>query len=266
MQCQQAHEYFSDYVDRVLDPALTVSVDNHIAACANCRDSVTGLRQMWTQLNDMPQMEPPATLFAAITGALDAQQAQEPRAVTRPTLIPAFNLRALFQPRSFAYAMALVVLALGSLEVAHSQRAAFDPLGVILRLLQPAQDAGSVMPTVTATRSEWISAQGGGTLLVHLKAAAPSGAELPVLNYHADLEQGDANALAAHPARAMTSVQGHFDAGGNATISLPVASRQDVGAKGYALVVTLFLPEQNSGTELQRIVIPLKPSAAADTK
>lgn len=266
MQCQQAHEYFSDYVDRALDPALTVSVDNHVAGCASCRDNVAGLRRMWTQLTDMPQVEPPPGLHAAITSALDAQQVREPRAATRPALLPSFNLRALFQPRNLAYAMALLVLALGSLEVAHSQRAAFDPLGIILRLLQPAQHADSVMPSVTATRSEWISAQGGGTLLVHLKAAASVGAELPTLNYHASLAQGDPAALAAHPDRALTSVQGRFDAGGNAVISLPVPVGQDVNVPGFALIVTLSLPEQNNGAESQRIVIPLKPSTAADNK
>ncbi len=266
MQCQQAHEYFSDYVDRVLDPALTVSVDNHVAGCANCRDNVAGLRRVWTQLTDMPQVEPPASLHAAITGALDAQQAQETRAVTRPARIPAFDLRALFQPRNFAYAMALVVLALGSLEVVHSQRAAFDPLGVLLRLIQPAQHAGSVMPAVTATRSEWIRAQDGGTLLVHLKAAVPADATLPALNYHADLVKGDPTVLAAHPDRALTSVDGHFNMGGDAAISLPIPAGQDVNVPGFALIVTLSLPEQNNGAESQRIVIPLRPSTAADSK
>ncbi len=72
MHCQQANEFFSDYIERALDPAMTVSVDNHLAACPACREEMVALRLVWTQLDQVAYVEPPARLHAGIMHALEA--------------------------------------------------------------------------------------------------------------------------------------------------------------------------------------------------
>ena len=264
MQCQQATELLSDYVDRALDPALTVSMDNHVAACADCRENVEGLRRLWPQLNAMPQIAPPAFLHDAIVSALDAHQAAEPQTNARPAAVPAFtgssfNPRAMFGPRAFAYAAALLVLALGSLEVVHSQRAAFDPLGILLRLVRPAASPSGSLPSVSGVDSGWVKGASGSTLNVRLQAETSADAGLSNLDYRADLMQGDANTLAAHPAPSLASAQGHFDALGKAALSLPVSARTDANTPNLALLVTVSRRNSAGSAENQRlVVIPLK--------
>ena len=267
MQCQQANEYLSDYVDRALDPALTVSVDNHVAACAACRENVDGMRRMWTQLNAMPQATPPAFLHSAIMDALDAHQTAE-----QPSSRPKSVLRAAaFTPRAFAYAAALLILALGSLEVVHSQRASFDPLGVLLQVIHAAAPAGDALPSVTGADSSWSKSADGVTLNVHLQADAStavpgsvgSGANLAALEYRADLMQGNANTLAAHPAIALATVRGHFNDGGKAALALLVPAGTDANTPDLALLVTLSLPSANGGNTRRVIVIPLKSGGTA---
>src|SRR5947209_1672150 len=100
MQCQHAHELFSEYVAGHLDRALTVTIDNHLSQCAGCREDVAGLRRVWTNLNEMPAVELPPFFHENLMHRLDAElTSQETTAARRRAL---WDWRVLFRPRALA--------------------------------------------------------------------------------------------------------------------------------------------------------------------
>ena len=60
MKCDKAQEFFSDYIDNTLDRPMTVALETHLSGCESCSADVAGLKQMWTVLDKVPQVEPPA--------------------------------------------------------------------------------------------------------------------------------------------------------------------------------------------------------------
>ena len=257
MQCQQATEILSDYTARALDPALTVSVDNHLAECTACREQAGALRRVWAQLDQMPVAEPPAGLHASILSALDDQFAQAERDAVqrrRERFQFQWDWRALFQPRSLAYTATLLVVVLGSLEVVHSQRAAIDPLGSLLHVLSPPPPASAPLPSVRATGSRWTTGPEGGTLTIHLKAAPTDDMALPSLNYRAELVPNNKTNEGSNTPVA-PAIQGHFDTAGTAVITIPLAQEQQLRDANLVLQVTLSKTENAS--EMQKVIIPL---------
>jgi hypothetical protein len=261
MQCQQANELFSDYTARALDSALTVSVDNHLAECTACREQAGALRRVWAQLDQMPFAEPPAGLRASILSALDDQFAQAERDAAqrrkeRFQFQFQWDWRALFRPRTLAYATTLLVVILGSLEAVHSQRAAIDPLGALIHVLHPATPALAPLPSVRATRSLWTAGSDGGTLTVHLQAVSSGDIALSFLNYRAELVPGG-RANEGHNASVIAVTQGHFDTTGAAVVTLPLAQEQQLRDADLVLQVTLSLSNAENALETQKVIIPL---------
>ena len=257
MHCQQANEIFSDYIERALNPAMTVSVDNHLAACPTCREEMAALRLVWTQLDQVAHVEPPVRLHAGIMDALEAHLEAE-HATSAPAVRNAGwsldNLRALFRPRTLAYAATALVLALSSLEVVQSQRAALGPLGLIARVLhlqsQPSESL--TLPAIAATHSEWTAtASGGGTLVVAMQTDAAKAAMLEPLTYHAELAADNA----PHDTNTTTYATGHFDAAGTTTLRLPLPH----GIAGPNVHIALsFWNANDNKVAQQEIVVPIE--------
>lgn len=171
MQCENAQELFSDYVAGEMDRALTVSLENHLNACAQCREKVAGLRSVWKTLNEMPVIEPPVLLHANIMERLDAERAKEIESPRRAV----WDWRSLFRPRTLAFAATAVIVLLAGTEVFQAQRAELGPLGAILRILHP---PASPRPAsgLQAQSAEWIPGAQGGVLVLRLHATpAPDG-------------------------------------------------------------------------------------------
>lgn len=59
MQCDRAQEFFSDYLERVLDRPMTAALEAHLAGCARCREGLAGLRETCLALEAVPEVEPP---------------------------------------------------------------------------------------------------------------------------------------------------------------------------------------------------------------
>lgn len=164
MKCDDANELFSDYVSGNMEAALTVSLENHLASCAQCRETVATLRQVWETLDHMPAVEPPPFFHENMMSRIAAETTRAE--ATRRNLV--WDWRALFRPRTLAYAAALVVLLFLGMEGLHATRASLDPLGSMLHMLQPAP--APVMELHTA-HAEWSpNIEGGGVLTVHLQA------------------------------------------------------------------------------------------------
>ncbi len=167
MQCQKAQELFSDYIAGQTDRALAVSLENHLAACATCREEVAGLRRVWSSLDALPPVEAPPFFHENLMHRilLEQDKAAEARR---------WDWKALFRPRSPAFALAgLCVVALLGMGGLHTQHAALDPLGSLLSALHPDSRTAGGPPALQTARAEWKpNGQGGGTLSVHLQAQA----------------------------------------------------------------------------------------------
>src|SRR5439155_22094021 len=101
MQCDHAQELFSDYVTGETDRALTVSIENHLAACKGCRETVEDLRQAWAMLDQMPVVEPPPLFHANLMSRLTEEQTEAEAAAKRPAV--GWDWRGLFRPRALAF-------------------------------------------------------------------------------------------------------------------------------------------------------------------
>src|SRR5215210_8438498 len=60
MKCDKAQEFFSDYIENTLDQPMSVALEAHLNGCELCSADVASLRSMWTVLDKVPQVEPPA--------------------------------------------------------------------------------------------------------------------------------------------------------------------------------------------------------------
>ena len=253
MHCQQANELFSDYIERALDAAMTVSVDNHLSACPSCHEEMSALRRVWTHLDQAPLVEPPARLHAGIMDALDAHLESE-RQKAAPNAQRAGwslrDLRGLFRPRTLAYAATALVLALSSVELVQSQRAALGPLGMAARLLhlQGSATEALTLPTITATHSEWQAhPSGGGILVITLKTDPAKAGSLESLTYRAELSTGGVGKAAFST--------GRFDAAGRATLRLPVSN----SLSGPSVRVALsFWTATDNKVAQQEIIVPVE--------
>lgn len=84
MKCDKAQEFFSDYIETTLDRPMTVALEAHLNGCESCSADVASLRSMWTVLDKVPQVEPPADFVWQTTTRLqneflnrqEAQRAQ----------------------------------------------------------------------------------------------------------------------------------------------------------------------------------------------
>src|SRR5579859_4791453 len=102
MKCEDVRELLSDYVSDGMDSALAVSVENHMAGCAGCRQEAAGLKTIWQSLNELAVVETPQyfheNLMTRVNAAINSQE----EAVARRR--SAWDWRALFKPRALAYA------------------------------------------------------------------------------------------------------------------------------------------------------------------
>lgn len=167
MHCQDAQELYSDYVEGKLERALTVSFENHLGACATCREEVEQFRLIWADLDSAPLAEPPAFFHENIMSRIAQEQAKSEEAVARKRGF--WDWSALLRPRAFATGFAALVLVLAGAEVVQTQRASLGPVGWIFSLARPAPHA---IDLETQSAKWEANPQGGGTLTLELRAKA----------------------------------------------------------------------------------------------
>ncbi len=243
MQCKQAQELFSDHVAGHLDRALSVSLDNHIGSCAGCRAEVLGLRRVWTSLEALPSVEPPAFFHDNLMHRIGMEQDKVVEAAQRQRA--GWNWRALFLPRSPVFAgAAVLVLALLGMGGLHIQHASLDPLGALWRLVSPASHMNAAPPALQTARAQWHpNGLGGGTLTVYAQALPGAAVSVKALNYQvgdrkriavqndvsisSDHETTLEISMVARPAAAMTLT---LSAPGADTATVPVTLMEPVSA------------------------------------
>ena len=156
MQCQNAQEQFSDYLTDTLDRAHSVSLENHLATCAACKEEVTALRGVWSALDTLPSVEPPQFFHENIMSRI----AQEAEAAAQPK---GFDWRVLFRPRTLgiaAAAAALIMVAFASIMPAQ-----------VASLIPFVRQQYATPLEMQTQRAVWTKTDAGGDLDLTLRAA-----------------------------------------------------------------------------------------------
>ena len=177
MQCQFAQELFSDHIADALDRAQKVSLDNHLAECADCREQVAGLRDVWAALDTLPVMEPPKFFHENIMDRLAMEAAKEQEA-KESAKSAGFDWKSLFRARSLAFGAAALILLLGSLEAVQTQRSAMGPFGWVAGLF--AKPAPAAPISIKNAQAIWVAdGENGGSLNITLRVSGSAN----LLNY-----------------------------------------------------------------------------------
>ncbi len=178
MKCLEAGDLFSDYISGDIETALAVTLDNHFAVCSDCREAVTGMKSIWSSLDEMALVEPPLYFHENLMSRINAaENAREEAAASGKST---FDWRKMFAPRSFAYAASVLALIMAGMGGLHYSKAALDPIGSILHVLKPAPVH---VVELSTSRAEWApNGQGTGTLIVYLKAQPDTEGKLSTLN------------------------------------------------------------------------------------
>src|SRR5438093_13407494 len=117
MKCDKAQEFFSDFIENTLDQPMTVGLETHLSGCEACSADVADLRSMWTVLDKVPQVEPPADFVWRTTTRLQNELLNR-REAERARPLPWW--KRLTPVQSFSYAGIAAMLAVGLAIGAHS--------------------------------------------------------------------------------------------------------------------------------------------------
>jgi hypothetical protein len=115
----------SDYIDGEMDLAERLELEAHLAGCAECSDTLLGLRRVVTRARAMDDVAPTTDLWPGIAGQIGARL---PRRW-------AFSL-----PQLAAASIALVALSSGAGWVLHSGMVASSPLSAPVPPAPPAPE------------------------------------------------------------------------------------------------------------------------------
>lgn len=70
MKCDEAREYFSEYVEGIEDSAR-IPVEAHLRDCGKCQAEIRGLEKMLGLLRKMPEVEPPRDFLVKLNARID---------------------------------------------------------------------------------------------------------------------------------------------------------------------------------------------------
>jgi hypothetical protein len=110
MKCEKAQEFFSDYIENTLDRPMTVALEAHLNGCEACGADVASLRSMWTVLDQVPHVEPPADFVWRTTTRLQHELLNR-REAERAKPLPWW--KRLTPVQSFSYAAIAALLLVG---------------------------------------------------------------------------------------------------------------------------------------------------------
>ena len=75
MNCQQAREHASDYIDGELDDQTAALLEEHLGHCATCPPLMAALIGVLAELRDLPTVEPsPAWVQATVARAAPTER------------------------------------------------------------------------------------------------------------------------------------------------------------------------------------------------
>jgi anti-sigma factor RsiW len=126
LRCEDIQELLIEYASDELAPAEADQVQEHIASCASCRESVQNLRAVFIAIWDAPSIEPTHLEVAAAKAS--ARAALAPKVAKRPDTAPLGRLG------DWAFALASVIV----LALAVAAQRAFSESGLLRALIADA--------------------------------------------------------------------------------------------------------------------------------
>lgn len=114
MKCENAQEFFSEYIETSLDKPSTVALEAHLTACGSCRRGLEGLRQTWDAFKAVPAVEPPKDLAWRVMVQLQKERLDRLETQRKRTNPFVGWLQSLTPGAAFGYAMLVALLLVGA--------------------------------------------------------------------------------------------------------------------------------------------------------
>lgn len=114
MKCENAQEFFSEYIETSLDKPSTVALEAHLTACGSCRRGLEGLRQTWDAFKAVPAVEPPKDLAWKVMVQLQKERLERLEAQKKRTNPFVGWLQSLTPGAAFGYATLVALLLVGA--------------------------------------------------------------------------------------------------------------------------------------------------------
>jgi len=178
MKCDKAQEFFSDYIENTLDQPMTVALDTHLSGCEACSADVADLRSMWTVLDKVPQVEPPADFVWRTTTRLQNELLNR-REAERAKPLPWW--KRLTPVQSFSYVGIAAMLVVGLTIGVHNQLSdPTQPWGFLPWLHHQQTNSGTHGPIQRAVTAPSFDAQVPGadgmaaTVTIRATSSMPS--------------------------------------------------------------------------------------------
>ena len=239
MDCAGIQELLSEYIDGTLDAKAVQVVEEHIATCEDCKESLASLSAMVEELNALEPVKPPADFLEKI------HQRMEPRSdfsrIFRKLFVP-FKIKIPLQLAAAATASILVVM------VFSHQKSEYQKM-------QP----------LKASKSEWFAEKSKSDHLTpefktKTKPPAPVLEEVP--GRLSDSEQG----MSAQRSRVKTPVQPSIQSESEPPSSVLAKARPSAG-KGQPIELAMILkPVVIGGAYAPDIAVQTMPLSESDKK
>jgi hypothetical protein len=113
MRCDNAQEFFSDYIEETLERPMVVALEAHFRACEACTQDLAALRRTWTALTALPVVEPPAEFARRVAARLAEEAWEQRKAGESPRSLWQGWLRSLTPAHGFGLAAIAALLAAG---------------------------------------------------------------------------------------------------------------------------------------------------------
>jgi len=110
MKCENAQEFFSEYIETSLDKPSTVALEAHLTACGSCRRGLEGLRQTWDAFKAVPAVEPPKDLAWRVMVQLQKERLERLETQRKRTNPFVGWLQSLTPGAAFGYATLVALL------------------------------------------------------------------------------------------------------------------------------------------------------------
>ncbi len=81
MKCGKAQELFSSYLEKTIQPPMGVVFEQHLEECAECKAAYDRFHATTVVLDELPMVEPPADMRAAVMARIEENRRQAPARV-----------------------------------------------------------------------------------------------------------------------------------------------------------------------------------------
>ncbi|MGI6295936.1 MAG: anti-sigma factor family protein [Armatimonadota bacterium] len=200
MKCVKAQELFSSYLEKTIQPPMGVAFEQHLAECARCKADYEKFHATTVVLDELPQVEPPPDMHAAIMARIEEAQRTSPSRVKwlHFNWPNAFTLRV--PARALAMSVLLLLVAATLFQFTPLQSITANLFGVNRHTSQLADDSGVApmpMPWGAAAMvgakhadvggglmmSVHVDARSHGSTVYILRLGAQTGQSIPVRVY-----------------------------------------------------------------------------------